>query len=90
MSERPFDRERLRAIGRLRQAEPLWEAFTALVARHGSRTPQLDAAVLLAGLHGLVALTLSGRASLGANDMHAAAPHLATRILPRRRRRIHR
>lgn len=65
MGERAFDREALRREGRLSLGKPLWRAFVALVERHGSCRPALDARALLAGLHGLAALTLGGRANFG-------------------------
>ncbi|HEU4539106.1 MAG TPA: WHG domain-containing protein [Polyangiaceae bacterium] len=65
MGERPFDRAALRREGRLALGKPLWAAFLALLERHGSCRPALDARALLGGLHGLAALTLSGRANFG-------------------------
>ncbi|MEJ7598447.1 MAG: TetR-like C-terminal domain-containing protein [Kofleriaceae bacterium] len=89
MTERPFDRAQLRRRGRLRAGDELWEGFVGIVARHGSQTPQLDARALLAGLHGLVALTASGRGTLGntnpraaRRDTYAAARRLASALLP--------
>jgi hypothetical protein len=75
MSERPFDRGALRREGRLALAAPLWAASVALLERHGSRRPALDARALLAGLHGLAALTMSGRGNLG--EAPGAAEDLA-------------
>jgi len=73
MSERPFDRAALRRQGRLSLGKPLWAAFLGLVGRHGSCRPALDARALLAGLHGLAALTLSGRANFGEAPRRAEA-----------------
>jgi WHG domain-containing protein len=91
MSERPFDREALRRDGRLSLGKPLWAAFLALLGRHGSCRPALDARALLAGLHGLAALTLSGRGNFdegpgsGEELARAAAWHLAEALLTVRR-----
>ncbi|WP_438019766.1 TetR-like C-terminal domain-containing protein [Sorangium sp. So ce315] len=90
MAERRFDRARLRDEGRLRLARPLWGAFVELVRRHGSARPAEDTHVLLAGLHGIAALTLSGRANVGeapgadAQVAFAAARRLADLVLPGR------
>lgn len=64
MSEYPFDRAALREKNRLRQGRALWGAFVELVRRVGSRDAEGDTRILMAGLHGLVALTSSGRGDL--------------------------
>ncbi|WNG49006.1 hypothetical protein F0U60_36475 [Archangium minus] len=65
MAERRFDRDALRKEQRLTREQSLWQAFTALVLRHGSKSPVEDTRILFAGLHGLAVLTLGGRANLG-------------------------
>ncbi|MBK8213153.1 MAG: WHG domain-containing protein [Myxococcales bacterium] len=89
MTAHPFDRDALRAAGRLRRAEDLWRRFGALVARLGARSPEVDTRVLFAGLHGLVSLHVGGRAELarggadGAREATlTAAKRLASAIFP--------
>ncbi|MGK3994973.1 hypothetical protein [Sorangium sp. So ce1024] len=90
MADRRFDPARLRDEGRLRLARPLWGAFVELVRRHSSTRPAEGTHVLFAGLHGIAALTLSGRANVGdapGADAHvalAAARRLADLVLPER------
>jgi|GEM_PF-1207198 len=89
MAEHRFDREALARQGRLRLAASLPAAFQAVLARVGSRAPERDAPILLAGLHGLAALTLSGRAGLATGRgaareaAIAAARDLATMLVER-------
>jgi AcrR family transcriptional regulator len=69
MFERHFDWAALREAGAMDQAMPgvaLWAGVIERLATHGSTTPDLDARLLYAGLHGLVSLAQSGRANVGA------------------------
>jgi AcrR family transcriptional regulator len=69
MFEHPFDWKALRARGAFATTPPslkLWQEFVAGLARFGVREPDVAARLMVAGLHGLVSLVLSGRANVGA------------------------
>lgn len=71
MFEHPFDWKALRAQGSLHAEEPglkLWAEFVHVLARRGAKDPQASVRILVAGLHGLVSLVLTGRANVGAID----------------------
>jgi hypothetical protein len=77
MTERPFDRARLRSEGRLRLEGVLVEAFGALLAANGVRDPAADTIPIFASLHGLASLAASGRLDLGG---HARIRESARRL----------
>jgi len=67
----------------VRNTDELWKAFGGLVARLGSRAPEVDTRVLFAGLHGLVSLHTGGRAEVargGTHEAREATVEAATRL----------
>jgi AcrR family transcriptional regulator len=80
MAERAFDRIELGKMRRLSLEQPLWAGFVELVRVAGSAEPERDTRLLMAGLHGLSSLALSGRGAIAVDaDPHDAhhAIHLA-------------
>jgi AcrR family transcriptional regulator len=68
MFERHYDWAALRAHGTLDVKQPdlaLWRALIAELTARGAGEPMEDARLFLAGLHGLISLSLSGRANVG-------------------------
>jgi AcrR family transcriptional regulator len=68
MFERTYDWDKLRQAGAFDEAQPgmtLWERLSQRLAAMGSPSPQEDARLIFAGLHGLVSLAITGRANIG-------------------------
>jgi AcrR family transcriptional regulator len=91
MFERRYDWAALRKRGALDAQGPglaTWSELVAFLAGAGSPDPEGDARLLMAGLHGLVALAATGRANVGAMSRSdrdiavASARSLARRICP--------
>jgi AcrR family transcriptional regulator len=81
MTEHPFDRQALRAQGRLGLEASLLSAFRDLLARHGSGDPEEDTLVAFGALHGLASLALGGRLDLGGpRDARARVREQARRV----------
>jgi AcrR family transcriptional regulator len=95
MFERRYDWALLRRAG-VFEKKPLglelWGRLIALLDASGSKQPEADARLLLAGLHGLVSLAATGRANVGALERTdrevalASARDLARRICPAARK----
>ena len=70
MFERRYDWAALRERGACSDSPGmgLWHQAVATLAEAGSSSPEADARVLLASLHGTVSLALSGRANVGDLD----------------------
>lgn len=69
MFERRYDWALLRGRGLLgpqQQDVELWHALIAELSARGANNPHEDARLVLAALHGLVSMSLSGRANVGA------------------------
>jgi AcrR family transcriptional regulator len=91
MFERRYDWALLRRAGMFEKKPlglDLWSGLITLLGSAGSRAPDSDARLLMAGLHGLVSLAATGRANVGALERTdrevalASARDLARRICP--------
>jgi AcrR family transcriptional regulator len=91
MFERRYDWAALRRTGAFDRTPPglaLWTELIAFLRGAGSSDPDVDARLMMAGLHGTVSLASSGRANVGAlsrSDREmalASARSLARRVCP--------